>query len=509
MGILTSILGQKIDRSPSSDYWYTPIGAISDSGISVTEDQVLKISAVLQGVRFLSQTVAGLPRFIFRRLEDDRSREKDTSHQLNRILRFQPNPWQTSFQFVETLTAHAMLKRFGVAQKFYNEKTGDLEALVPLDPGRMVKFEQLPNGKLRYYYRQDDGSLKPLLQDELFVISGFGMNGISGLPLIEQMKETAGLALATEKYGAYFFANSAMPRVVLTSPKVVSQHSRDRMRSDWDRSYGGGGKHGTALLEEDTKVDVLSTKNDEAQFIETRKFLIAEFSRHLDVTPHRLSDLEKSSYNNVEQMSLETVVYSLTPWVRRWEQSCYRDLLTEDDKESGRYVEFILEGLLRGDTAARAQFYQSGVNTGWLTRNEVREKENLNPIEGLDDPLQAVNQVPVGEGTTKGSAGQTNEEPDDDRAQAIARAAAERVLRREMQAVARWKERKNGNDPEWRRQVETFYQEHVNFVARSMAMDEKRSKRWCENQQGLVLEFGPDAIRESMIAFLVMEALEK
>ncbi len=405
-----------------------------------------------------------------------------------------------------------MLKRFGVAHKIYNDETGILEALVPLEPGRMIKYEQLPNGKLRYYYREEDGRLKTYLQDELFVVSGFGMNGVSGLPLIEQMRETAGLALATEKYGAKFFANSAMPRVVLTSPKAISQGVRERMRSDWDRSYQTDGQHGTALLEEDTKVNVLSTKNDEAQFIETKKFLIAEFSRHLDVTPHRLSDLEKSSYNNVEQMSLETVIYSLTPWVKRWEQSSYRDLLSEDDKDAGRYVEFSLDGLLRGDTEARSKFYQSGVHTGWLTRNEVREKENLNPIDGLDEPLQAVNQMPVSQVDSQAEEqDQGNGEPseDEDRALAIAVSAAERVLKREMQAVARWKERKNGKDSEWQSQIDAFYKEHVDFVAKAMAMEEERARKWCEGQRNLVLKMGPGAIKENMIWSLAMEALER
>jgi hypothetical protein len=249
---------------------------------------------------------------------------------------------------------------------------------------------------------------------------------------------------------------------------------------------------------------VLSTKNDEAQFIESRKFLIAEFSRYLDVTPHRLSDMEKSSYNNMEQMSLETVVYSLTPWVKRWEQCSYRDLLTEDDKAAGRFIEFALDGLLRGDTNARSAFYQSGVNTGWLTRNEVREKENLNPLEGLDKPLQPQNMAPVGE--------QPSEPPPPAaQARAIAQAAAERVVRREKQAIINWKQRASGDDAAWRAHVETFYREHSEFVSKAMAMDIERARKWCECQRDTVLRLGPGTIdtgaNDGSIALLVMEAL--
>jgi HK97 family phage portal protein len=502
-----------------------PIGVSTKAGIQISDEQLLQISAVLQGVRFISQTIAGLPRFIFRHLEDGRSREKDTGHDLNRILRYQPNPWQTSFQFVEMMTAHAMLKGFGWAERIY--EAGKLVALAPLEPNSLIKWEQLTSGKIRYTYRKNDGSSRTLLQDELFVLPGFSIDGVLGLPLVSQMRETAGLEKAIENYGASFFANSAMPRVVLTTPKAISSKEvRERMRVDWNRTYSGDDQHSTALLEEDTKVNVLSTKNDEAQFNETRKFLITEFSRFLDVTPHRLSDMEKSSYNNMEQMSLETVVYTLTPWVRRWEQCSYRDLLTGDDKAAGRYIEFVLEGLLRGDTAARSQFYKDGIYAGWLTRNEVREKENHNPLEGLDDPLQPQNYLPVDSETgvpqapAQAVAAQPGGEPrpETERAEAIARAAAERVVRKEIQAINRWKERENGSrtPPDWRKQIEGFYSEHASLVAKAMAISEETAKNYCDVQCAIALKFGAGAIKrieawcaEQGVALLVAEALKR
>ena len=523
MGFLRSLFAQTYERAPSSDYWYYPVGEITQAGVRITRDRLLKISSVLQGVRFPSQTVAGLPRFVFRTLEDGRSKEKEVRHPLNRVLRYQPNAWQTAFQFVESMTSRAMLDGMAIAEKIYDGET--VTALIPLEPTRVVAIDQRANGMLRYSYRRADGSTRTLMQEEVFVLCGFGdglLRNFCGIPIGDMMRETAGLELAVETYGASFFGNSAMPRVVLQSPNEIKQATRERMKADWQLSYGGERQHGTALLEAGTDVKVLSTKNDEAQFIETRKSLVGEFSRFTDVTPHRLHDLEKSSYNNVEQMSLESVVYGLTPWVERWEQACYRDLLNEDDKEAGRFVEFVLEGLLRGDTAARAQLYQSGVNTGWLTRNEVREKENLNPIEGLDDPLQPVNMVPVGQQPVvpapptngNGTAPPESEDEDEEssegrRAYAIARAAAERVIRKEIAAVNKCRENSNGGA---QRQIEAFYHDHAPFVAQALAMDSARAERWCSERLKTVIMgrsgVVPGLESEDAVEYLAREALQ-
>lgn len=517
MGILSSLLLQRVDRSPSSDYWFSPIGGISKAGMFVNEEQALKISAVLQGVRFLSQTVAGLPRHMFRHLDDGRSRVRDTRHPLSPIIRYTPNPWQTAFQFFEVFVSRAMLSGIAIAEKVTDKSDGKLLALLPLDSDRIVNFEQLPSGKLRYVYRLNNGTNRRLLQDEVFSLSGFGIDGFKGLSLVQQMRETAGLSLATETYGATFFSNSAMPRVVLRHPKSLNQVSRERLGSEWNTAYGGVEQSNrAAVLEEGMDVNVLSTKNDEAQFIETRRFLIAEFSRFLDVTPHRLSDMENSSFNNVEQMSLETVVYSIAPWVNRIEQSIYRDLLTEEDREAGYFPKFSMEGLLRGDTQARQAFYQSGIQSGWLTRNEVRETEDKNPLDGLDTPLQPQNMAPVGDdGMPVLPEPQEPKAPTpaQERSRAIAVNAAKWVLKREMMAVAKWSDRKNGNGTGWQAQVESFYRDHVDFVCKALAMDRARAVEWCSSRCRAVLELGQEGLGawsrrdQNAVEFLAREAL--
>jgi hypothetical protein len=298
----------------------------------------------------------------------------------------------------------------------------------------------------------------------------------------------------------------------LESDKTVSSSARQRIKEDWQAAYGNEMQHSTALLEEGVKARELSFDNEKSQFVEARRFIIAEFSRFLDVTPHRLSDMEKSSYNNVEQMSLETVVYTIAPWVKRWEQSIYRDLLDEEEKEAGYFAEFILEGLLRGDTAARGEFYSKMVNYGIFTRNEVREKENLNPLEGLDDPLQPVNTVPVGQQPEPPQTPPQNGNGDagEDRATALALAAAERVVRREQMAMKKWAERKTGG--EWEEQARTFYREHIEYVAKALAMGEDRARAWCSSRCQSALKLGPDhkswsELDRVAVQSLAMEAL--
>ena len=478
---------------------------VSKSGVRVTKERLLKISSVLQGVRFPSQTIASLPRFVFRTLRDGKSKTKETSHPLNKILRFKPNPWQTSFQFVEMMTARAMLDGISLAEEIY--EGNELQALVPLDTGRLIAVEQRANGMLRYLYRRQNGDRRTILQEEIFALVGFGsglMHDFLGISLTDSMRDTAGLELAIETYGASFFANSAMPRVVLESPNEIREETRRRMKADWNRSYGGIEQHGTALLEAGTKINVLSTKNDEAQFIETKQALLGDFSRYTDVTPHRLHNLDKSSYNNVEEMSRETVVYTITPWVERWEQTCFRDLLSEEDREQDRYVEFIIDGLLRGDTKSRAEFYSKGINAGWLTRNEVRSFENLNPLEGLDDPLQPQNMMVVGEEpppppgppTPDGAADDRDDmPPQDSRALAVARAAVQRVIRKERQGIARLAER-NGDrsESDWRDRVVGFYRDHARFLADATAMSHERAMRWCSAQSNYVQSIGREGV---------------
>lgn len=551
MGLFSSLFeSASLDRGPGSDFWYEPVGSMAKSGEVVTQDSLLRIAAVIQGVRFVCQTIGMLPRFVYKRRENRRGRDKDFDHNLNHLLRFKPNAWQTAMQFTEQITAFAMLRGIGLAEV---KLIGGELALWPVQPDVIAKIEQIrETGRLRFHLRNSDGTTRPLGQDDVFWVSGFGVGGVKGLELVDRMRDTAGLALATETYGSTFFSNSAMPRVVLTAPNYMDQETRDRMKHDWRNSYSRAGQHGTALLEGGTTINTLSTSNDEAQFIDTKKFIIGEFSRYLDVSPHRLSDLERASFNNIEEMSLETVIYTLTPWVTRWEQSIYRDLLTpQEQREQRTFVEFALNGLLRGDAKARSEFYASAIQHGHLTRNEVREFENLNPIDGLDEPLQPVNMETAaqaearaaqvqsgggqGSGGGDGQGGRDDDDQDDDDRDDRDRnntntnrrrprdrdgdgrietesplpvlvSAAQNLARVERDAVAAIRANADSSGKLDTEAIRTYYLGHCELIINDLAMPRERAVRWCSERERAVRN-GNDLPYQLVALSLAAEAI--
>ena len=275
-------------------------------------------------------------------------------------------------------------------------------ALYPLMPNKMsVDLDE--NGQLYYTYTRSAEEAKTgengrviLLPKDVLHIPGLGFDGLVGYSPIAMAKNAIGLAIATEEYGAKFFANGAAPSGVLEHPGTIKDPSR--VREAWQSQFGGSANSGKiAVLEEGMKYTPISISPEQAQFLETRKFQINEIARIFRVPPHMVGDLEKSSFSNIEQQSLEFVKYTLDPWVVRWEQSIARALLSEDEKRS-YFVKFNLEGLLRGDYASRMNGYATARQNGWMSANDIRELENLDRIpaeEGGDLYLINGNMLPL------------------------------------------------------------------------------------------------------------------
>jgi len=493
MGFLNSLSASHVteDTSPLSDFWFSEIGSMSSAGVRVTAEQALKISAVLSGVRFLSQTVAMLPRGMFRRRNGQK--EKLPDHPLSERLRNRPNAWMTGHQFFETMTARAILEGKAIARV-----VGDGE-LIPQDPTR-VTIEQLSTGRLRYVIRNDPGRAPTVLsQDEVVHLAGFGVDGITGIPLVNLFRESAGLALAAEEYGSQFFGNSAMPRIVLRHPGRLEKEGKANIARSWQKAYGGADKsHGTAILDEDMDIKELgSGNNEEHQLIPSRKFQVTEFARWLDVSPHSIGDLERSTFSNVEQQSLENVQYRLMPWIKRWEQVIDRDLITDMDRENGVFFEINVTGLLRGDAESRSKFYSQAVNDGWMSPNDVREKENENPVEGLDVyrfPLNfrdAQEEEPAAEVVEPAPAPAPAPAPVpparqaaelstlEERARMVCWAAADRVLGKEKKRLAFIATAEAASMDNWTERVYEFYGRHVDFVCRTLNINVELATDYC------------------------------
>ena len=354
----------------------------SAAGKRVNERSAMQMTAVYSCVRILAEAVAGLPLHLYRYKEDG-GKEKALDHPLYLLLHDEPNPEMSSFVFRETLMTHLLLWGNAYAQIIRNGRS-EVMALYPLMPDRMA-VDRDDKGQLYYEYTTsaDDapiskGSIVRLKPSDVLHIPGLGFDGLVGYSPIAMAKNAIGLAIATEEYGSKFFANGAQPSGVLEHPGTIKDPQR--VRDSWMSQFGGSANSNKiAVLEEGLKYTPISISPEQAQFLETRKFQINEIARIFRVPPHMVGDLEKSSFSNIEQQSLEFVKYTLEPWLVRWEQSIQRTLFSADEKKR-YFVRFNVEGLLRGDYASRMNGYAVGRQNGWMSANDIRELENLDRI---------------------------------------------------------------------------------------------------------------------------------
>ena len=389
MGILSGLFRSRdkpTDRTAGSAYSFFLGGTAS--GKYVTERSAMQMTAVYCCVRILSEAVASLP-LQFYRYTDDGGKEKAVEHPLYFLLHDEPNPEMTSFIFRETLMTHLLLWGNAYSQIIRNGK-GEVVALYPLMPDRM-KVDRDEHGRLYYEYTVYDaddvdgrkgtdrvGRTVRLQPHDVLHIPGLGFDGLVGYSPIAMAKNAIGLAIATEEYGSKFFANGAAPSGVLEHPGTIKDPSK--VRESWQATFGGSGNaNKIAVLEEGMKYTPISISPEQAQFLETRKFQIDEIARIFRVPPHMIGDLEKSSFNNIEQQSLEFVKYTLDPWVSRWEQAMVRALLKPDEKKR-YFFKFNVDGLLRGDYQSRMTGYATARQNGWMSANDIRELENLDRI---------------------------------------------------------------------------------------------------------------------------------
>ena len=384
MSILSSLFRSrdKPIKDMTSGSAYTFFMGGSTAGKNVNERSAMQMTAVYACVRILSEAIAGLPLHMYR-YKDDGGKEKAFDHNLYHLLHDEPNPEMTSFVFRETLMTHLLLWGNAYAQIIRNGK-GEVIALYPLMPNRMT-VNRDSNGMLYYQYQKSnddaptmEGSSVILSPSEVLHVPGLGFDGLVGYSPIAMAKNAIGLSIAAEEYGAKFYANGAAPSGVLEHPGVLKDPAK--VRDSWNAAFGGSSNsHKVAVLEEGLKYTPISISPNEAQFLETRKFQIDEIARIFRVPPHMVGDLEKSSFSNIEQQSLEFVKYTLDPWVVRWEQSLSRALLSEDEKKS-YFFKFNVDGLLRGSYHERMQGYSIGIQNGFMCPNDVRELENLDMI---------------------------------------------------------------------------------------------------------------------------------
>lgn len=470
-------------QSPSAHGEWSIFGSgnKSHAGVTVTPESALGVAALYACVQVLSQDVAKLPLITYRRLK--RGKERATDWTGYRVLHDSPNPEMTSYEWREYITSH--VAAWGNA---YSEidwsNSGTVRGLWPLRPDRMRISRK--NGKLLYHYTVPNGQEQTLQAWRIHHVRGLGFDGVQGWSPVRMAMQTIGLNMAAEEYGARWYAGGGQPRVIAVHPGKLSPGAQDRLKSSLDSSMAGlSNSHRIKVLEEGVQLHKVGVPADEAQFIESQDMGAHQIARFYRMPPHKIALLKNATFSNIEHQSIEYVTDTLQPWLVRHEQALSRDLLTEAEQTS-IYFEYLIEGLLRGDIKSRYDAYAIGRQWGWLSSNDIRERENQNPIAGGDTYLTPLNMT-------------SSTAPGGQRAQAFAglyEDLAKRIVRREAADLRRGIERhfrQHGSEPELRQWLQEFYRElipaavdmaqatvahHVRMHGGDVAAGEQRLRSW-------------------------------
>lgn len=364
--------------------WLTAFfgGGPSASGISVNEETALGLTTVYSAISLLAETVAQLPLVLYRKTE--KGRESVPDHPAARAMR-RPFAGLTGFRWRELVQGHALAYGNGYAHVERNA-LGQPLRLVPQAP-TTVRVE-LKSGDIVYQLRRENREY-PVVSGDVLHIPAFGYDGLMGKSPIQVAREAIGLGLAAQKFGAEFFGNGASLGAVLRHPKSLGVEGRAKLKAAWEKLKGAG-YQGVAVLEEGMDYTRIGIPPEDAQFIETRKFTRSEIAAIYKIPPHMLADLEKSSFNNIQEQSIQFLRFTMMPWLIKWEEELNAKLLKQ--QEQGQYFfKFTVQGLLRGTQKDRYDAYNIGLNGGWLNRNEVRAWEELDQVDGLDEFLSPMN----------------------------------------------------------------------------------------------------------------------
>ena len=386
MGLIAQRLGRKAGVGYPNVGWAPPFGytPITSTGIVVDQDKAFTVAAFFAGVRVISEDVAGLPLILYRR--NGKSKDRAQDHRLYSVLHDAPNPEMTSMVFRETLQAHLLTWGNAYAERQVDGQ-GQTVALWPLRPDRMeVKVE---GGKRVYSYRvRPEVKSIDLPSDRVFHIPGLGFDGLIGYSIIRMARETLANTLALREYGSRVLQNDARPGVILRHPNTLSPLAKKNLRDSWESTHGGFTNAGrTAILEEGMDATVLGLPRQDMMFLEAGKWQVTEVARWLRLAPHKIGDLERATFSNIEEQNIDHVSSTLRPWCTRWEQQIDKDLLPEP----GLFAEHLMDAALRGRTLERFQAYAIAIQNKLTYPNEVRERENWNPVPWGDEPVETPN----------------------------------------------------------------------------------------------------------------------
>ncbi len=370
----------------------------SHSDETITPEISLTVSAVLAAFTILTEDLSSLPLLLYQRRVHDKFRAYDNTYY--RLMHDQPNPEHTSMVFREFIMGHLLGWGNFFGQPIF-DKRGDVVELWPLRPDRMTvkRFE----GERIYIYNTSDGKPRIFLSEEILHIPAFGFDGLIGYSRIALARNAIGLSISAEKYGAKFFANDAIPGTIYRHPGELSDTAYEHLMESLSERKGVEDSQAPIIIEEGMDIARLGIPNDDAQFLETRKFQVSEVARIFRVPPHMIGDVEKTTSwgSGIDSQEQGYVNHTLRPWAKRIEEHLNTRLLLKKDQGSFFY-EHLMDGLLRGDIAVRYEAYIKAINNGIFTPNQVLEKENMNPYKGGDLHWRPANMVPIETGSNDG-----------------------------------------------------------------------------------------------------------
>lgn len=388
-------------------------GFQSKSGANVNEETALRVTAYLAAVKVISETVASLPLLTYQKLKEG-GKARAPNHPMFTILHDIGNEEMTAYTMRETIQGHACNWGNGYAE-IERDFNGNLIGLWPLLPDRTFP-ERNPTTKKIQYRTIIDNQQFVLPFEKVLHIPGFGFDGLVGYNPVLHAREAIGISLATEEFGARFFGDGANPSGIIEYPGKMKELAVQEFKKDAKANYGGlGNSHRLMVLEEGLKFHQTTIPPEVAQFLETRKFQIAEIARVFRVPLHMLAELDRSTNNNIEHQGIEFVTHTIRPWLVRWEQAIHMRLLTPAERRKGFFAEHLVDALLRGDTESRYNAYAVARQNGWYSVNDIRSKENENPVPGGDAYTMNGNMIPIDQAGTVpinkpgGGGGKTND----------------------------------------------------------------------------------------------------
>lgn len=488
MGVMQRIFAAIWRPGPVSGWQNLgPVTIPTSAGVDIDADRALTVVTYYACLRALAEDIGKLPLKVYKKLKP-KGKEEDTGHPLYGLLHTRANQHMSAQAFRETLTHWAAGWGNGYAEIVYGNGDGNPPSeLWPIHPNR-VTMHRDESSTLFYRIQNDGGGHVDIDHDRILHIHGMGDDGYGGYSVCTFAANTLGAAKAGELFAARFFGNSAVPSMAIVAKSPLDQNAMDNIRRSWATRQGGDGQRGTAVVPFDATLQQLTIPNEESQFLETRQFNRREICSWFRMPPHKIGDLGDAHYNNIEHQGTEYVVDTLMPWLVRWETEIAVKLLSDPDY----CAEHVVQALMRGDSQARSAFYTAMQRNGSMCVNEIRELENMNPIEGgevhfitldlgrldlagkepdeMDETDTAAEDDGMGNGQEDldGNAGETTRTLGPESRDAVKTAScrvlaasADRVIAKEVKAADRAARRNAGNPAAFGRWVSEWFSESL------------------------------------------------